>query len=105
MIHLVLGIIELKESSEQNADVNASGYLDWTSFRRFVKMLKSRPDVARLYKRLCLDTNNEFTYSVWEKFMKTCQKVWFYFRFCFHLPLLIIYVERQLSRRAPTYLG
>lgn len=90
---MVSGITELKEDSEQNADVNASGYLDWTSFRRFVKMLKSRPDIARLYKRLCLDTNNEFTYSVWEKFMKTCQKVCFVFPPRFLFPLLIVYSE------------
>lgn len=59
------------------ADVKNHGYLDFDDFRRFVKLLKGRPEVDRLYKKLVRDQNgaeNVFDYKTFEHFMREVQK-------------------------------
>lgn len=59
----------------QTADTQNHGYLDFTDFRRFVRSLKTRPEVDRLYKKLCKDTNGVLNYAAFERFMRHYQKV------------------------------
>ena len=58
----------------QQADTQKRGYLDFTDFKRFVKSLKSRPELDRLYKKVS-DGSDELTFSAFERFMRTTQKV------------------------------
>ena len=62
----------------QQADVKNRGYLDFDDFRRFVKLLKGRPEIDRLYKRLIRLKNGEegvFDFKTFEYFMREVQKV------------------------------
>ena len=60
-------------SKFMEADKQARGYLDFDDFRQFVKLLKTRPDIDQLYKKLVGD--GIFDFAVFEDFMRTCQKV------------------------------
>lgn len=60
-------------ASLQEADVNKKGYLDFTDFQRFVKLLKARPELTRLYKKVC--GSKPFDYAAFVSFMRDCQKV------------------------------
>lgn len=60
-------------ASLQEADVNKKGYLDFTDFQRFVKLLKARPELTRLYKKVC--GSKPFDYVAFVSFMRDCQKV------------------------------
>lgn len=55
-------------------DSQHRGYLDFSDFKRFVKSLKARPEVDRLYKKVAAG-KNAITYAAFEKFMRTSQKV------------------------------
>lgn len=55
------------------ADSKCRGYLDFEDFRSFVRLLKDRPEVTRLFKRLAGD--GLITFVIFERFMKECQKV------------------------------
>jgi len=50
-------------------------YLDFNDFRRFVKLLKARPEIDRLYKKLRNDNGGIFDFGVFEKFMREKQQV------------------------------
>jgi phosphatidylinositol phospholipase C delta len=50
-------------------------YLDFDDFRRFVKLLKARPDIDRLYKKLKANNDGIFDFVVFEKFMRDEQQV------------------------------
>jgi len=65
----------LKLTVPQRADTNKRGYLDFEDFRRFVKLLKARPDIDRLYKQLCAKNSGQFDFSIFERFMLEGQKV------------------------------
>ncbi|PPQ68017.1 hypothetical protein CVT24_002926 [Panaeolus cyanescens] len=71
-----LGVNSSEEDLERRF-LNASQgkrYLDFEDFRRFVKLLKSRPEVERLYKKLISgSTNGAFDYEVFEQFMRDTQ--------------------------------
>ncbi|KAK7034522.1 hypothetical protein VNI00_012369 [Paramarasmius palmivorus] len=60
------------------ADVHNRGYLDFDGFKRFVKLLKARPELDRLYKKLTSrqdkDGHGPFTFEVFLKFMREKQK-------------------------------
>ncbi|EIM87228.1 uncharacterized protein STEHIDRAFT_146709 [Stereum hirsutum FP-91666 SS1] len=86
----------------QQADVSNAGYLDFANFQRFVKLLKTRPELDRLYKKLCARGFSHerhqhhshsgagvgvgggaggkegegavFDFVVFERFMRVCQK-------------------------------
>jgi phosphatidylinositol phospholipase C, delta len=58
----------------QEADVQSRGYLDFTDFRRFVTLLKSRPDISDIYA-MAKGSNDEFTFEVFENFMRNTQRV------------------------------
>ena len=58
-----------------DADTQGRGYLDFNDFKQFVRLLKARPDIARLYKELVGD--GQFDFAVFESFMRTSQKVCF----------------------------
>ena len=51
------------------------GFLDFDDFKRFVKLLKARPEVKRIYGNLCLFDNGSFSYQTFEHFMREYQKV------------------------------
>lgn len=51
------------------------GFLDFDDFKRFVKLLKARPEVKRLYERLCSLDKGSFTFQTFEHFMRDHQKV------------------------------
>jgi phosphatidylinositol phospholipase C, delta len=57
----------------KSADVQNRGYLDFQDFRRFIKALKTRPELDRLYKKF--SNGGPFDYSVFETFMREKQKV------------------------------
>lgn len=62
------------------------GYLDFNDFRRFVKLLKGRPDVQRLYNKLKARNNEVFDVKAFQDFMRKEQGVRFV---CiFHSPQL-----------------
>ena len=65
----------------QQADVQSRGFLDFGDFQRFVKLLKSRPELDRLFKRLCAANGGVFDFSVFRQFMREHQKV------CMAMPL------------------
>ncbi|KAJ7118445.1 PLC-like phosphodiesterase [Mycena crocata] len=59
----------------QQADANKNDLLDFDDFRRFVKLLKARPDVDRLYKKLIKKQGRaQFDFEVFQKFMKDIQR-------------------------------
>jgi phosphatidylinositol phospholipase C delta len=49
--------------------------LDFDDFKRFVKLLKARPEVKRLYKKLCSLDKGSFSFQTFERFMRDHQKV------------------------------
>lgn len=65
------------------ADSKKSGKLDFEDFRRFVKGLKRRPEIKRLFRVLKRD--GEFTFTVFEKFMRESQQVSHPFTKCYPL--------------------
>ncbi|KZP20290.1 PLC-like phosphodiesterase [Athelia psychrophila] len=54
------------------ADTDNNGYLDFAQFQHFVRMLKARPEVEQLYKKLA--GGGAFDFGVFEAFMKESQK-------------------------------
>ncbi|TFK38082.1 hypothetical protein BDQ12DRAFT_683948 [Crucibulum laeve] len=69
----------------RQADVKKLGYLDFSDFQRFVKLLKGRPEVNRIYRKLCgkygpsasssgKGSGAGLTFRVFEGFMKDHQK-------------------------------
>jgi len=63
----------------QEADSHGRGYLDFADFRHFVALLKARPDISALFEAVKGDAHEEFTYVVFEHFMRTCQHVSYQF--------------------------
>lgn len=59
----------------QQADVQKRGFLDFDDFKLFVKLLKARPEVKRLYKKLCSLGEGSFSFQTFERFMRDYQKV------------------------------
>ncbi|KAJ6565650.1 PLC-like phosphodiesterase [Mycena vulgaris] len=47
--------------------------LDFEDFRRFVKLLKARPDIDRLYKKL-MKKHGHFDFDVFQRFMRDAQR-------------------------------
>ncbi|PFH48424.1 hypothetical protein AMATHDRAFT_65546 [Amanita thiersii Skay4041] len=58
----------------KQADVQKRGFLDFDDFRRFVKLLKGRPEVDRLYRKIRSKNGNVFDFSTFESFMREKQK-------------------------------
>ncbi|KAG5640769.1 hypothetical protein DXG03_007249 [Asterophora parasitica] len=56
----------------KQADTLHRNFLDFDDFRRFVKLLKGRPEIDRLYKKLC--AAGVFDITVFESFMREEQK-------------------------------
>ncbi|KAJ6625131.1 PLC-like phosphodiesterase [Mycena sp. CBHHK59/15] len=57
----------------RQADSHKHDCLDFEEFRRFVKLLKARPDIDRLYKKL-IAKKGRFDFDVFEAFMRDAQK-------------------------------
>lgn len=57
----------------QQADTQNRGYLDFPEFQQFVKMLKARPELDRLYKEISLQRS--FDFQTFSTFMRHSQKV------------------------------
>lgn len=64
---------ELKRLFKQ-ADTKCQSFLNFPDFQRFVKLLKARPDITLLYKKLCCSNSGRFDFSVFEHFMRNTQK-------------------------------
>ncbi|KAH0589685.1 hypothetical protein H2248_005408 [Termitomyces sp. 'cryptogamus'] len=58
----------------KQADVHQRNYLDFEDFRRFVKFLKGRPEIDRLYNKLCARSGSMFDFAVFERFMREKQQ-------------------------------
>ena len=58
----------------EEADSRKRGFLDFEDFRKFVRLLKERPELTRLYKRF-VGEKEAFDFGVFENFMSVCQKV------------------------------
>ncbi|KAF9458895.1 1-phosphatidylinositol-4,5-bisphosphate phosphodiesterase 1 [Collybia nuda] len=56
------------------ADPNKQGYLDFPAFQHFVKVLKRRPEIERLYDNLRASNTGQFDFTIFEKFMYETQK-------------------------------
>jgi phosphatidylinositol phospholipase C, delta len=75
-VYMVLFIqVHTHTDRSQQADVNNRGYLDFPQFQRFVKMLKARPELDRLYKKICSANNRLFDFPTFEVFMRNSQQV------------------------------
>ena len=62
----------------QQADGQNRGYLDFNDFQKFVKALKARPDLDRIFKRLLAtshETDGFMRYAEFAAFMRDEQKV------------------------------
>ncbi|KAJ7742571.1 PLC-like phosphodiesterase [Mycena metata] len=55
------------------SDPNHNNCLDFEDFRQFVKLLKARPDIDRLYKRL-IKERGYFDFDVFQTFMRDIQR-------------------------------
>jgi len=55
--------------------VEQRGYLDFNDFRRFVRLLKGRPEINRLYQKLKAGNEAGFDFAIFEKFLREQQKV------------------------------
>ncbi|KAG1738791.1 PLC-like phosphodiesterase [Suillus lakei] len=64
---------ELKRLFKQ-ADTKCQSFLNFSDFQRFVKLLKARPDITLLYKKLCSKNDGRFDFSIFEDFMRDTQK-------------------------------
>ncbi|KAF9044937.1 hypothetical protein BJ165DRAFT_1611178 [Panaeolus papilionaceus] len=72
-----LGINSSEEDLERGFVHASQGkpYLDFEDFRAFVKLLKSRPEVERLYKKLISRSESEvFDFDVFQSFMRNTQR-------------------------------
>src|ERR1700722_740381 len=58
----------------KEADTRNQNFLDFKDFCYFVKMLKRRPEIDRLYHQLC-SANGKFDFPAFERFMRELQKV------------------------------
>ncbi|TRM68742.1 PLC-like phosphodiesterase [Schizophyllum amplum] len=54
----------------KQADRHRRDYLDFDDFRLFVKLLKARPEVERLYKKLAAADGGVFDFTTFAKFMR-----------------------------------
>lgn len=63
---------ELRRLFEQ-ANPRRHDCLDYEDFRRFVKILKARPDIDRLYKKL-IRKHGRFDFDVFQNFMRDAQR-------------------------------
>lgn len=57
------------------ADEEQKGTLDFAAFRRFVKALKARPELERIFIELTKDSDGKLTFPVFLNFMRDTQKV------------------------------
>ena len=71
---MLLDIGSEQHTRVQQADTQNRGYLDFADFKLFVKSLKARPELDRLFKKI---TNGEsgLKFPEFEQFMRKSQKV------------------------------
>ncbi|KAF9531258.1 1-phosphatidylinositol-4,5-bisphosphate phosphodiesterase 1 [Crepidotus variabilis] len=58
----------------KDADTQNRGHLDYPQFQQFVRVLKRRPEVERMYATICLASGGQFTLAAFTKFLKESQK-------------------------------
>jgi len=87
---------ELSLILSKQADSQHRGFLDFTDFQKFVKLLKARPELDLLYKKLC--SGAKFTFRVFEQFMRDCQKACLLAASC--LRLLTATLSLPLARKS-----
>jgi hypothetical protein len=59
----------------QSAGPDVNGCLDFPAFQRFVRQLKARPDIEKLYLQLSYSSGGIFNFNVFQDFMTRVQKV------------------------------
>ncbi|KAH7098050.1 PLC-like phosphodiesterase [Auriculariales sp. MPI-PUGE-AT-0066] len=57
----------------READAEGRGYLDFAAFQRFVKLLKRRPEIDKLFSKIS-NEDGVFDFKDFEQFMRECQK-------------------------------
>ena len=57
------------------ADEEQKGTLDFAAFRRFVKALKARPELERIFNKLTEGSDGKLTFPLFLDFMRNTQKV------------------------------
>lgn len=57
------------------ADEERKGILDFAAFRRFVKALKARPEIERIFNELTKGSDGKLTFPLFLNFMRDTQKV------------------------------
>lgn len=57
------------------ADEERKGTLDFAAFRRFIKALKARPELERIFDELTKESGGKLTFPIFLKFMRDTQKV------------------------------
>ena len=57
------------------ADEERKGTLDFAAFRRFVKALKARPELERIFNELTKGSDGKLTFPLFLNFMRDTQKV------------------------------
>jgi len=65
---------ELKKRFDA-ADEERKGTLDFAAFRRFIKALKARPELERIFNDLTKGSDGKLTFPLFLKFMRNSQKV------------------------------
>ncbi|OAX38558.1 PLC-like phosphodiesterase [Rhizopogon vinicolor AM-OR11-026] len=58
----------------KQADANCRGFLNFSDFQCFVRLLKARPEINILYRKLCSCNDGRFDFNVFEHFMRNTQK-------------------------------
>ncbi|KAI5984249.1 PLC-like phosphodiesterase [Pisolithus marmoratus] len=58
----------------EQADSQRNGFLNFSEYEKFVKLLKARPELDRLYEEWSSKDGGKWTFAVFEGFMRECQK-------------------------------
>lgn len=72
-LHINIDINSLHEIFNQN-DLNMKGFLNFTEFQRFVKVLKTRSEIVTIFNDLVRD-NDTLSYETFESFLINVQKM------------------------------
>ncbi|KAI6040495.1 1-phosphatidylinositol-4,5-bisphosphate phosphodiesterase 1 [Pisolithus marmoratus] len=69
-----LSFDEVKRLCRRLTDSQRNGFLNFSEFEKFVKLLKARPELDRLYEEWSSKDGGKLTFAVFEAFMRECQK-------------------------------
>ncbi|KAI6001124.1 PLC-like phosphodiesterase [Pisolithus marmoratus] len=58
----------------EQADSQRNGFLNFSEYEKFVKLLKARPELDSLYEEWSLKDGGKLTFAVFEALMRECEK-------------------------------